>query len=80
MTFSNVPHTHANTVRRLHGDELGPLSVRAIRDLDDWFASSLLAMDSRNLTLGQIDMRSGTIGSQVSIVNRWDCEMLDRLR
>ena len=61
LSSSNVPHTHADGVGRLHGDELGPLAIGPVRDLDDSFASTLLAVDSRNFVLGQINVRSGTI-------------------
>lgn len=73
---SNVPHAQTDTVGRLHGDELRPLAVRAVGDLDYSFPSSLLTIDPRNLVLGQIDMRSGTIRRQVSVVYCWDFEVL----
>lgn len=61
LPSSNVPHTEADLIGRLHGDELGPLGIGTVRNLDNTLALSLLAIDSRNLVLGKINMGDGTI-------------------
>ena len=73
LSSSNVPHTQRDLVGTLHGDKLGPFGFRAIRDFDDRFACSLLAVDPRKLTLCQVDVGNRTIRSQVSIVDRRNC-------
>lgn len=71
---SNVPHTEVDLIGRLHGNELRPFSIRTVRDLDHSLALSLLTIDPRDFVLMQIDVRSGTIRSQVGIVNGRDYE------
>lgn len=79
LSSSNVPHTEPDTISRLHGNQLRPFGLRAVGDLDDTLASTLLAMDPRNLILSQINMRGGTVRSQMSIVDGGDCEVLAKI-
>ena len=76
MSPSNVPHTHGDVVGTLHRNELGPFAVRAVRNLNNTLVRSLLTIDPRKFILSQVDMRNGTIRSQVSVVDRWNCGML----
>ena len=47
LSASDVPHTHTDAVARLHGNQLGPFGLRAVRHLVDTLALSLLAIDPR---------------------------------
>ena len=79
LSPSDVPHTQPDTVGRLHGNELRPFALRAVGDLNHSLACSLLAIDPRNLIPSQIDVGSGTIGRQVSIVDSRDCRALAKI-
>lgn len=76
LSTSNVPHAEADAIGGLHGNELWPFGIGAVGDLNYSFALTLLAVDPRNFVLSQIDVRSGTIGSQVGIVDGGDCALL----
>ena len=76
LSSSDVPHTHADAVGRLHRKELGPLGLRAVGNLDDTLAGFLLAVHPRRLTLSYINVRSCTVGCQVSVVDRGNCTLL----
>ena len=79
LSSSDVPHTQPDTVGRLHGNELGPFALRAVGDLNHSLACSLLAIDPSDLIPSQIDVGSGTIGRQVSIVDSRDCRVLAKI-
>lgn len=79
LSSSDVPHSHPDTVSRLHGDELGPFGIRAVRDLDYTLACALFTIDPRKLILTQIDVGNGTIGSQVGIIDGRDFKVLAKV-
>lgn len=79
LSSSNVPHAKSDTVGRLHGKELGPLGLRAIGDFDNTGARALFTIDPRNLILSQIDVGSGTIRGQMSVVDGRDCGVLAKI-
>lgn len=79
VSSSDVPHAEPDTISGLHGDELRPLAIRAVGDLDHTFACSLLAVDPRNLILIQINVGGGTVRGQVSVVDGRDCEVLAKI-
>ena len=78
LSSSDVPHAKWNAVERVHGNELGPLSIRAIGDFDD-AASALFSIDPRDFVPIQIDVGSSTVRGQMSIVDGRDLEVLAKI-
>lgn len=79
LTTSNVPHAQLGAAVRMYREQLRYFGLRAIRNLYDCLIVSLFLVHLRTSSRIHVEVSNSTIGGQVSVVHRWDCETLAQI-